>query len=80
MGMHADDLRHWEIRQSMPYNEFFDGPKPQKLTKFKWTTKNGDVICLEDMTTEHIENIIAKLAREGKAPIKQLELELAKRR
>ena len=76
--MHADDLRDWEYRNfQRPYIEFIDGPKHKP--KPKWKTAKGDILYVEDMTTQHIENSIAKLVREGRPPVYALQAELNKR-
>lgn len=77
MGQHADDLRDWEYRNfQRPHIDFIDGPS--KPSKPRWKTAKGDILYIEDMTTQHIKNSIAKLAREDRT-FQPLQAELDKR-
>ena len=81
MGQHAEDLLDWEYRKfHRPHIEFLDGPK-QKPKPNAWRTKDGRVILLSDMTTDHIHNVIAMAKRKGITSIlPYFEKELAKRK
>lgn len=64
------DMADWQIevdennmiRDSMP--EWYG--RKREVRKLLWTTANGDVLEPKDMTTQHIENCIAKMERENR--------------
>lgn len=45
----------------------------------RWHTEEGEILKVEDMTTFHIKNCIAKLEREERKPYPPLQEELDKR-
>ena len=69
MGQHADDLIDQMIQADWPFHI----PKP------KWSTKDGKVMYVEDMTTDHIINSINQFTKQSKEPYWALQAELNKR-